>query len=328
MIVVTGGAGFIGSNLVAALEERGAGEIVVCDRLGDGEKWRNLAKRELADFVTPEALLKYLDAHAGGIEAIFHMGAISATTEVDADLLIANNFGVSLDLWRWCARHGSRLIYASSAATYGDGAQGFDDDGSPEGLARLRPLNAYGWSKHLFDRRVARIARDAGPRPAQWAGLKFFNVYGPNEYHKGAMRSVAHQVHERIASGRPARLFRSHNPDYEDGGQLRDFVWVGDCVDVMLWLLDHPGTSGLFNLGTGKARSFADLANAAFRALGRKPEIEFTDTPAELRGRYQYFTEAEMGRLRAAGYQAPFTSVEDGVAIYLRDHLATGAPYR
>ncbi len=328
MIVVTGGAGFIGSNLVAALEARGAGEIVICDRLGDGEKWRNIAKRELADFVAPEALLKYLDTHAGGIEAIFHMGAISATTEIDADLLIDNNFGVSHDLWRWCARHGSRLIYASSAATYGDGAQGFDDDPSPAGLARLRPLNAYGWSKHLFDRRVARIAEEAGPRPAQWAGLKFFNVYGPNEYHKGAMRSVAHQTYERIASGRPARLFRSHNPDYEDGGQLRDFVWVDDCVDVMLWLLDHPGTSGLFNLGTGKARSFADLATAAFRALDREPDIEFVDTPAELRDRYQYFTEAGMSRLRAAGYEAPFTSLEDGVATYLRDYLATGDPYR
>ncbi len=328
MIVVTGGAGFIGSNLVAALEARGAGEIVICDRLGDGEKWRNIAKRELADFVAPEALLKYLDAHAGGIEAVFHMGAISATTEIDADLLIDNNFGVSHDLWRWCARHGSRLIYASSAATYGDGAQGFDDDPSPAGLARLRPLNAYGWSKHLFDRRVARIAEEAGPRPAQWAGLKFFNVYGPNEYHKGAMRSVAHQTYERIASGRPARLFRSHNPDYEDGGQLRDFVWVDDCVDVMLWLLDHPGTSGLFNLGTGKARSFADLATAAFRALDREPDIEFVDTPAELRDRYQYFTEAGMSRLRAAGYEAPFTSLEDGVATYLRDYLATGDPYR
>ncbi len=328
MIVVTGGAGFIGSNLVAALEARGGGEIVICDRLGDGEKWRNIAKRELADFVAPEALLKYLDAHAGGIEAVFHMGAISATTEIDADLLIDNNFGVSHDLWRWCARHGSRLIYASSAATYGDGAQGFDDDPSPAGLARLRPLNAYGWSKHLFDRRVARIAEEAGPRPAQWAGLKFFNVYGPNEYHKGAMRSVAHQTYERIASGRPARLFRSHNPDYEDGGQLRDFVWVDDCVDVMLWLLDHPGTSGLFNLGTGKARSFADLATAAFRALDREPDIEFVDTPAELRDRYQYFTEAGMSRLRAAGYEAPFTSLEDGVATYLRDYLATGDPYR
>ena len=328
MIVVTGGAGFIGSNLVAALEARGGGEIVICDRLGDGEKWRNIAKRELADFVAPEALLKYLDAHAGGIEAVFHMGAISATTEIDADLLIDNNFGVSLDLWRWCARHGSRLIYASSAATYDDGAQGFDDDPSPAGLARLRPLNAYGWSKHLFDRRVARIAEEAGPRPAQWAGLKFFNVYGPNEYHKGAMRSVAHQTYERIASGRPARLFRSHHPDYEDGGQLRDFVWVDDCVDVMLWLLDHPGTSGLFNLGTGKARSFADLAAAAFRALDREPDIEFVDTPAELRDRYQYFTEAGMGRLRAAGYEASFTSLEDGVATYLRDYLATGDPYR
>jgi ADP-L-glycero-D-manno-heptose 6-epimerase len=326
MILVTGGAGFIGSNLVAALDACGA-EVAVCDRLGDTEKWRNLAKRNLAAFVEPEDLLPFLERHAGRIETIFHLGAVSATTERDADLIVRSNFTLSLALWEWCARHKARLVYASSAATYGDGAAGFDDDGSPAALARLQPMNPYGWSKLLFDKRVARILADGGPRPPQWAGLRFFNVYGPNEYHKGAMRSVVKQVHERAMAGEPAILFRSHNPDYPDGGQLRDFVWVGDCVEVMMWLHDHPGVSGLFNLGTGKARSFADLAVAVFAALGRNADIHYVDTPVEIRDRYQYFTEARMERLRGAGYDKPFTPLEDGVRRYVTTFLATPDPY-
>ena len=327
MILVTGGAGFIGSNLVAGLEAREVGDIVLCDRFGADDKWRNLAKREIADLVPPEDLFAFLEAHRRDISLIFHMGAISSTTETDVDLIMRNNFRLSLALWDWCAAHDARLIYASSAATYGDGAAGFDDDSSVEALARLRPLNPYGWSKHLFDRRVARVTAGGGRRPPQWAGLKFFNVYGPNEYHKGAMKSVVAQIHPVVASGAPARLFKSHHPDYEDGGQLRDFVWVGDCVEVMLWLADNPEVSGLFNLGTGQARSFADLARAVFAALDRPAEIDYRDTPAELRDKYQYFTQAEMGRLRAAGYTRPFTALEDGVGRYVRDHLSADDPY-
>ena len=206
---VTGGAGFIGSNIVAALEARGISEIVVCDWLGHENKWRNIAKRELAGVVPPEDLFDFLHLEAGNVEAIFHMGAISATTETDGDRIIENNFQLSMDLWQWCEAHNARLIYASSAATYGDGQQGFDDDGSSDGLKKLQPLNLYGWSKHLFDRRIARLVADGAGTPRQWAGLKFFNVYGPNEYHKGNMRSVVAQVHENIVAGRPVMLFRS-----------------------------------------------------------------------------------------------------------------------
>jgi len=328
MIILTGGAGFIGSNLLAALEERGQHEIVVCDRLGEGEKWRNLAKRELAGFVEPDRLSPFLERRAGEVDTIFHMGAISATTERDADLIVDTNFTFSIMLWDWCVRHDARFIYASSAATYGDGDAGFDDDGSPEALARLRPMNAYGWSKLLFDRRVARVVHEGGRRPRQWAGLRFFNVYGPNEYHKGGMRSVALQVHERVSTGEPAVLFRSHNPKYPDGGQLRDFIWVGDCVDAMMWLYDSPQVNGLYNLGTGKARSFADLAAAVFAAHGKRPDIRYVDTPVEIRDRYQYFTEAKMKRLTGAGYAKPFTRLEDGVALYVKSFLATPDPYR
>jgi len=327
MIVVTGGAGFIGSNLLAGLEARGLGDLVAVDRLGEGDKWRNIAKRELAAFVPPHELLAFLEANAPEIDCVFHLCAISSTTERDADLIVENNFSLSLKLWDWCSWRGARLIYASSAATYGDGKTGFEDDGSVEGLARLRPLNAYGWSKHAFDRRVARLVAEGRAHPPQWAGLKFFNVYGPNEYHKGGMKSVAAQIVPRALAGEAARLFRSHNPDYEDGGQLRDFVWVGDCVDVMLWLYDHPEVSGLFNLGSGKARSFRDLANSVFAALGQAPRIDYVDTPGELREKYQYFTEARMERLRRAGYDRPFTSLEDGVGRYVREHLTQPDPY-
>jgi ADP-L-glycero-D-manno-heptose 6-epimerase len=328
MIVVTGGAGFIGSNLVAALDERGGSDIVVCDVLGRGDKWRNIAKRALGDIVAPDRLLDFLSANAPDIDTVVHLGAISSTTESDVDLIVDRNFRLSNAIWAWCARREKRLIYASSAATYGDGSAGFDDDATPTALAKLKPLNPYGWSKHLFDRRVAALVARGAARPPQHVGLKFFNVYGPNEYHKGAQRSVVHHLFPRIARGEAAILFRSHHPDYPDGGQMRDFVWVGDCVDAMLWLIDHPSVSGLFNLGTGTARSFADLARAVFAACNRPARIEYVDTPSEIRERYQYFTEAKMDRLRRAGYTAPFTTLEDGVQRYVRGYLETADPYR
>ncbi|MCS6855398.1 MAG: ADP-glyceromanno-heptose 6-epimerase [Elioraea sp.] len=319
MILVTGGAGFIGSNIAGALAARGE-EVVVCDRLRTGPKWRNLARTLVAEFVLPEDLDSWL-ARSPPLSAIVHMGAASSTTETDGDRAVHTNVSLSLRLWEWATRKGVPLIYASSAATYGDGSAGFDDDASPEHLARLRPLNLYGWSKHAFDRRVADLIARGRPRPPQWAGLKFFNVYGPGEDHKGAMISVVKVKTEEILAGRPATLFRSHRPDIPDGQQARDFVWVGDCVDVVLWLLDHPHVSGLFNVGTGRARTYLDLVHAIFAALGREPQIAFIDTPAPLRAQYQYFTQARLERLRAAGYAKAFTPLEDGVARYVREHI-------
>ncbi|MGF1592453.1 MAG: ADP-glyceromanno-heptose 6-epimerase [Kiloniellaceae bacterium] len=327
MLLVTGGAGFIGSNLVAALAGRGE-EVVVCDRLGQGDKWRNLAHHEIEDVVPPEELPQFLRWAEGRLTAVFHLGAISATTETDGDALIANNFRLSKVFWDHCAREEIPLIYASSAATYGDGSAGFDDGSSAPHLARLRPLNGYGWSKHLFDRWVARRLAKNGAAPPQWAGLKFFNVYGPNEYHKGGQASVAWHLFEQIGRGEPATLFQSHHPDYADGGQLRDFIWIGDCVEVMLWLLDNSEVSGLFNVGTGKARSFADLARAVFAAMQQPANIRYVPTPEAIRDKYQYFTEATTARLRAAGYDRSFTELEDGVARYVRDYLSRPDPYR
>jgi ADP-L-glycero-D-manno-heptose 6-epimerase len=249
------------------------------------------------------------------------MGAVSSTTEPDADLIVHSNFTLSRDLWDWCAAHGKRLIYASSAATYGDGSRGFDDAGDLAFLQRLAPLNLYARSKHETDMAIRRLLDDGAPAPAQWAGLKFFNVYGPHERHKGEQRSIVNKLYGEIAASGHARLFKSHNPDYADGGQLRDFIWVGDCVDVMLWLLDHRSVSGLFNVGTGQARSFLDVAAAVFAALGRTPDIEFVDMPLSLRDKYQYYTRAEMARLRGAGYRRQFTALETGVQDYV-NHLA------
>ena len=328
MIIVTGGAGFIGSNLVAALEERGAGPLVVCDKPRSGGNGRTIARRSLEAVIEPAALGPWLDANAGKVRAVFHLGAISSTTETDARLLARDNYCFSLDLWRRCTAADVPLIYASSAATYGDGSNGFDDDGAIPALARLKPLNGYGRSKHLVDRRIAHALARGAPRPPQWAGLKFFNVYGPNEYHKGGQRSVVATIHPDAAAGRPVRLFKSYDERYAHGGQRRDFVWVGDCVAVMLWLLDNPQVSGLFNVGTGTARTFADLAHALFAALGRTPQIDYVEMPGAMRAHYQYFTEARMERLRRAGYTRPFATIEEGVGRYVRDYLSQADPYR
>jgi ADP-L-glycero-D-manno-heptose 6-epimerase len=325
MIIVTGGGGFIGSNVVAALVERG--EVpVVCDLFGGDEKWQNLAKHELNDIVSPDDLWAFLEANEP--DTIIHMGANSSTTERNADLILEQNFRYTRRLWTWCAAHKARFIYASSAATYGDGSAGFADNETNAGLAQLRPLNLYGWSKHLFDRRVARCVADGAALPRQWVGLKFFNVFGPNEFHKGPMRSVALQAFEQLKRGDTINLFKSHRPDFEDGGQRRDFVYVRDCVDVILWLLDKPAVNGLYNLGTGSARTFADLAAAACRALNREVDIAYVDMPSKLRQRYQYSTQAEMGRLREAGYEKEFTSLEDAIADYFQSYLMKDDCYR
>ena len=328
-VLVTGGAGFIGSNIVADLTARGDVEVVVCDRLRQAEsgKWRNLAKHDIADFVAPENLFGWLEAHKNRVGAIIHMGAISGTTEPDADLIVHTNFTLSRDLWDWCCDHGVRLAYASSAATYGDGEQGFSDHDDHQSLKRLRPLNAYGWSKAFFDL-YARRQADRGRQPPSWAGLKFFNVYGPNEYHKGAMKSVIAQVYPKAAAGETVTLFRSHNPAYADGGQLRDFVYVKDAAKAAVWLALEAQCAGVYNLGTGKARSFKDLALSVFAALGAEPQITYVDTPQIIRDKYQYFTEARMERLAALGYTGGFHSLEEGASDYVRTYLAASDPYR
>jgi len=328
MILVTGGAGFIGSNIVAALEAQGRRPYAVCDRLRNADKWRNIAKAAPYDIVEPDRLDPFLRAEGMSLRAIVHMGAISATTETDADRIVETNFRLSCRLWNWCASHGVPFVYASSAATYGDGEHGFVDDASKAALMRLRPLNPYGWSKLLFDRWVAQRIADGAPLPPQWAGLRFFNVYGPNEYHKGGQQSVVAHLFPRASRGEPARLFASHNPRYPDGGQMRDFIAVDDCVELVLWLLDNPEVSGLFNCGTGEARSFRDLAAAVYAALNRKFEVEYVPTPEAIRDKYQYYTQADMHRLRAAGYRRTFTPLEEGVARYVRQYLAAADPYR
>jgi ADP-L-glycero-D-manno-heptose 6-epimerase len=327
MILITGGAGFIGSNLAAALAEQGV-PVAICDRLRSGAKWRNIGKLELRELIAPEQLPAWLAAHGAGLDAIVHMGAISATTETDADLIVEVNFRLSQMLWRWCAREGKRFIYASSAATYGGAEVGFEDDWSLPALAQLRPLNAYGWSKLLFDRWAVREVALGNGQPAQWVGLKFFNVYGPNEYHKGGMQSVVAQKYAAAAAGEPITLFRSHREGISDGGQRRDFVYVVDCVHVMLWLLGNRQVNGIFNLGTGTARSFAELATALYGAVGKPPRLTYVDTPVAIRPNYQYFTEARMDRLRSAGYARRFMTLEEGVRDYVQRFLSQPDRYR
>jgi ADP-L-glycero-D-manno-heptose 6-epimerase len=316
LILVTGGAGFIGSNIVLELTNAG-GRVVVCDLFRSGEKWRNIAAARLHDIVRPSDLLEWLARHGDKVAAIVHMAAISSTTEKDVDKFVATNIRLSLDLWGWCAANAVRLIYASSAATYGDGSAGFSDEQSPAALAALRPLNAYGWSKHVVDRRVVDDVTRGHATPRQWAGLKFFNVYGPNETHKGSMQSLVSKIFPIVKAGETVTLFKSHDPSYPDGGQLRDFIYVKDCVAVVSWLLRHPETSGLFNVGTGTARTFLDLVRAVGAVVGSMPNIRFIDTPDELRAQYQYFTCADITKLRRAGFDASFYSLDDGVRDYL-----------
>ena len=319
MHIVTGGAGFIGSNLVAALCADGQ-EVVVVDRLRQGLKWRNLAKHAIAGIVEPDDLPAFL-AKKPPLRTLFHMGAISATTETDGDLVARTNIALPQMLWDWCAAAGVPFIYASSAATYGDGAQGFDDDLSAAALARLRQLTLYGWWKLAFTGGVGMRCAEGALRPPAWAGLRFFNVYGPNEHHKGRMASVVLHKFNQIRRGEAATLFASDREGIADGEQKRDFVHVRDCVAAMLWLARNPAASGLYNIGSGTARTFLDLTRAIYAALGRNADIRFIPMPDDLRGKYQYFTEARMDRLRAAGFDHPPTSVEDGVRSYVQDVL-------
>ncbi len=326
MIIITGATGFIGSNIAADLNARGRTDLLLVDDLGTQGKWKNIAKRRFVDLVDYRDLDRLLPSLQRA-DAVFHMGANSSTTSTDGDEILRVNLRASMAWWNWCTQTGSPFIYASSAATYGDGAQGFNDDQSPAALDRLAPLNLYGWSKHQFDKWAVERAAE-GKAPPQWAGLKFFNVYGPNEYHKGDMKSLVAKNTALVARGETIRLFKSYKAGFADGQQLRDFVYVKDCCAVMLWLLDNRHASGLFNLGTGQARSFVDLIQAIGTALNQPVNIEFVDMPESIRPNYQYFTEAKMDKLRAAGYSADFYGLEDGVKDYVTGHLTRPDAYR
>lgn len=316
MIVVTGAAGFIGSCLVSKLNRENYRDIVVVDDFSNAEKNKNLEGKQYSHKVDRKEFISWLDEHEKLVQFIFHIGARTDTTELDTRIFDELNLNYSKDVWRACVKYGLPLVYASSAATYGLGEHGYSDS---HGIVdELKPLNPYGESKNDFDK----WALQQEQQPYFWAGLKFFNVYGPNEYHKLRMASVIYHTFNQIGSTGKMKLFRSHNPDYKDGEQLRDFVYVKDVVEVCMFLMHHRKDSGLYNLGTGKARTFYDLAFNTFVALGKAPEIDFVDTPEDIRDKYQYFTEADMTKLQSIGYNKPFHTLEEGVQDYVKNYLA------
>lgn len=316
MIVVTGGAGFIGSALIAALNTRNISDILVIDHLGSSDKWKNLARLSFSDYMEKDRFIEAVlaDKVPADVEAIFHLGACSSTVQTDASYLVGNNYEYSKILARWAAERSVRFIYASSAATYGDGSAGFSDDHSS--LSRLRPLNMYGFSKQLFDLWALRKGL-----LDKAVGLKYFNVYGPNEYHKAEMRSFVIKAFEQIKESGRVRLFKSHRPKYADGEQLRDFLYVKDAVDATLFFLDKPEVNGVFNIGSGRARSWNDLVKAVFEAMGRPVKVDYVDMPPSIRNQYQYYTQADISKLRRAGYEGNTVELEEGVADYVRNYL-------
>jgi ADP-L-glycero-D-manno-heptose 6-epimerase len=322
MIVVTGGAGFIGSAFIWKLNSEGIENIVIVDRLGTTDKWKNLVNLRFDDYIYKDDFyhMIYDETLPFEISAIVHMGACSSTTERDADYLWENNFLYTRSLAEFALKHGIRFIYASSAATYGDGNQGFSDDHSK--VQSLKPINMYGYSKQVFDLWVLRQKMEN-----KVAGIKFFNVFGPNEYHKADMTSVIFKAFHQIKETGKVKLFKSYMPQYGDGGQMRDFVYVKDCVNAMWWLLKNPAANGIFNLGTGKARTWNDLINAVFTAMGIKSNIDYIEMPESLRNQYQYFTQAEMDKLRRTGCPADFSSLEDSVRDYVVNYLQKTDPH-
>lgn len=314
MIIVTGGAGFIGSCVVRTLNNAGIEDIIIVDNIASTDKWMNIRNKKYIKYVNKVNFLSELPSYEG-VTAVIHMGACSSTTERDFDYLWHNNYEFTKSLWNYCTEKQISFIYASSAATYGDGKQGFDDQMD---IDMLRPLNGYGYSKQLFDLWVKHQAKTY---PKQHVGLKFFNVYGPNEYYKGSMASMVFHGFNQIKSDGEIRLFKSCNSNYADGGQLRDFVYVKDICSVIMWLLENQSINGLFNLGTGNAQSFRELAEGTFHALDIEPNIHYIDMPEQLRNKYQYYTKAEMNHLRAVGYDKPFMNLEAGVRDYVQNHL-------
>jgi ADP-L-glycero-D-manno-heptose 6-epimerase len=322
MIIVTGGAGFIGSAFVWKLNQEGIEDIVVVDRLGKTDKWKNLVNLRFVNYIHKDEFydLIYNDTLSFEVEAIIHMGACSSTTERDADYLWQNNFAYTGQLAEWALERNIRFIYASSAATYGDGKQGFSDDHSK--ISELKPINMYGYSKQVFDLRVLRHSWED-----KIAGIKFFNVFGPNEYHKGDMTSVIVKAFHQIKETGKVCLFKSYLPQYPDGGQMRDFVYVKDCIDVLWWLFKNQDVNGIFNLGTGKARTWNDLISAVFAAMETREKIEYIEMPESIRNQYQYFTQAEMDKLHSVGCPVSFSSMEDSVRDYVVNYLQKDDPH-
>jgi ADP-L-glycero-D-manno-heptose 6-epimerase len=318
MIVITGAAGFIGSCLVSKFNTEGITDLVLVDDFSKIEKNGNLEGKKFAQKIERSEFLDWFEKNPAAVSHVIHIGARTDTTEFDVNIFNELNVNYTKALWKTCAEHGIPLIYASSAATYGLGEQGYEDDESK--ISLLKPLNPYGDSKNEFDK----WALQQKQQPPVWQGLKFFNVYGPNEYHKGRMASVIFHAFNQIQASDKVKLFRSHRPDYTDGGQLRDFVYVKDVVSVIWFLYTRQPKNGIYNLGSGKARTFSALAKATFKALGKLPLIDFVDTPADIRDKYQYFTEAKMGKLISAGYDKPFTSLEEGVNDYVENYLVPG----
>lgn len=323
MIVVTGAAGFIPSVLVGKLNREGFKNIVLVDDFDRADKKLNWTEKEYMETVHRDAFPEWLKANHRLVEFVFHLGARTDTTEFDIELFNRLNLNYTKEIWNICVEFGLPLIYASSAATYGLGEFGYKDN--HDVVDQLKPLNPYGDSKNDFDKWALTQER----KPYFWAGIKFFNVYGPNEYHKGRMASVVFHTFNQVKATGAMKLFRSHNPEFRDGEQLRDFIYVEDAVDVLYWLMHHrkKESSGLYNLGTGQARSFIDLATATFKGLGLEPQISFIDTPEDIRDKYQYFTEADMSKMRNAGYDKPFTSLEEGVEHYVKEYLLEGKRY-
>lgn len=321
MIVVTGAAGFIGSCLISKMNTKGFEDIVIVDDFSNPEKNKNFADKKFKEQIHREEFIDWLNVHHASVDFIFHIGARTDTAEFDMSIFEKLNINYSKDIWQACTHYKIPLIYASSAATYGLGEYGYDDDHSI--VDKLKPLNPYGESKNIFDKWVLKQTE----KPPFWAGIKFFNVYGPNEYHKSRMASVIIHSYKQILETGKVKLFRSHNPDFKDGEQLRDFIYVKDLVNVLCYLKDHNEQSGLYNLGTGVARSFLDLAKATFKALDKEENIEYIDTPIDIRNKYQYFTEANMKKLRSIGYDAPFYTLEAGIREYVQGYLSRNSYY-
>lgn len=321
MYVITGAAGFIGSALVARLNSEGVNDLLLVDEFGNSERWKNITGKRFRDYLHKADFLNLVEHdELPRIDGVVHLGACSSTTERDVDYLYRNNFLYTKKLAQYCLQKGIRYIYASSAATYGDGSLGYDD--SQDQLTRLVPLNPYGFSKQLFD-----IWALENGCLADICGIKFFNVFGPNEYHKEGMRSVVLKSYYQVKEFGMVKLFKSHRPDYRDGEQKRDFIYVKDCCDVLLWLLENKGINGIYNLGTGKARTWVDLVSSVFLSLGMKAKIDYIDMPDDIKNQYQYFTEAKMNKLRSAGYTREFTPLEDAVRDYVVNYLEKGEAF-